>query len=78
VQTLTNAGYNVLLDEEQLSTAQGDKVVGLFADRAMNKILEGRGDYLANATAKAALPISCSAVATPARQPSTMAALDAP
>lgn len=53
VQTLTNAGYNVLLDEAQLATAEGDKVVGLFADRSMNKILEGRGDYLANATAKA-------------------------
>ena len=53
VQTLTNAGYNVLLDEAQLATAEGDKVVGLFADRSMNKILEDRGDYLANATAKA-------------------------
>jgi alkaline phosphatase len=53
VQTLTNAGYNVLLDEAQLASAEGDKVVGLFADRSMNKILEGRGDYLANATAKA-------------------------
>ena len=36
-----------------MATAEGDKVVGLFADRSMNKILEGRGDYLANATAKA-------------------------
>lgn len=53
VQTLTNAGYNVLLDEAQMATAEGDKVVGLFADRSMEKILEGRGDYLANATAKA-------------------------
>lgn len=53
VQTLTDAGYKVLLDEVELATAEGDKVIGLFADRSMNKILEGRGEYLANATEKA-------------------------
>lgn len=53
VQLLKDKDYSVLLDEKELADAPAGKVVGLFADGNMPTLAEGRGDYLATATAKA-------------------------
>ena len=53
VDELKTKGYNVLLDQEQMASVSEGNIVGLFADGDLPTKLNGRGNYLAEATGKA-------------------------
>lgn len=52
-EELKELGYQVLHNQQEMAAVNEGKVIGLFADYNMPKALEGRGDYLLQATNKA-------------------------
>ena len=52
-EELAALGYQVLHNQQDMTAVNEGKVIGLFADYNMPKMLEGRGDYLLQATNKA-------------------------
>ncbi len=53
MDVMRSHGYEVLRDERELNKNLSGKVVGVFADVYMPPSLEGRGNFLPNATQKA-------------------------
>ena len=53
VAELKNKGYNVLLNIDELKSVNRGDVIGLFAEGDMPLKRQGRGEYLAEATAQA-------------------------
>lgn len=63
IDELSALGYKVVLTPEEMAEVKQGKLLGLFADYNMPKILEGRGDYLLQATNKALEVLSNNAAA---------------
>ena len=53
VDEMSALGYQVVLSTDELAQVEQGKVLGLVADYNMPKALEGRGDFLVQATKKA-------------------------
>lgn len=52
-ELLEEEGYKVIYDEDDMEDLHSGRVVGLFADKNLPELKDGRGDYLARATEKA-------------------------